>query len=267
MSFGLALLSSKANAAETSSTQFARVNYQNQLYWAQSVDSSQLQLLSDAPWMTPTNVADPLPLDEVEFEVPFTGTNVFAIGLNYRSHAGDSGAAKPEVFFKSPASLSLSDTLALSEDMKNLHFEGEMVLVIGKQCDAVSIEMAPECIFGYLAGNDLTERSWQSRDLQWWRAKGAKGFAPISQWVTTFSTSEPKFNVTTKLNGQIVQQESSSNMIHSSAAIVSFISQYIPLQAGDLIFTGTPGRTRALRASDQVSVEIEGIGIVTTLIE
>ncbi|MGY5453386.1 fumarylacetoacetate hydrolase family protein [Agarivorans sp. MS3-6] len=205
-------------------------------------------------------------IDDAKFLLPIKPATVFAVGLNYRSHAGDSGAAKPEIFFKSASSLSIGGSLLLPKDANNVHFEGELVLVIGKTCSKVNKEQALACVFAYTSGNDLTERSWQGRDLQWWRAKGADGFAPISQWLT--SDIDPSdLTVTTRLNGAIVQQESTKNMIHSVEDIVSYISGYVTLQPWDVIFTGTPGRTQALKKGDKVSVAVSSLNQVVTNIE
>ncbi|MPW29545.1 FAA hydrolase family protein [Agarivorans sp. B2Z047] len=261
--FALLLLSSPAIAEQTS--QFALIDHEGVKTWVKR-DGDKLLHLNASPLDEGQVNGQTSAEASAKYLMPIKPATVFAVGLNYRSHAGDAGASKPEIFYKSYSSLSIGGPLQLPKDARNVHFEGELVVVIGQNCSKVSKQNARECIFGYTVGNDLTERSWQGRDLQWWRAKGADGFAPISPWITQ-TTAQNQFTVTTKLNGDIVQQESSANMIHSVEDIISYISQYVSLQAYDVIFTGTPGRTKALKSGDQVEVSIEGLGKVSTQIE
>ncbi|MDO6765407.1 fumarylacetoacetate hydrolase family protein [Agarivorans sp. 1_MG-2023] len=252
-------------SAGLQAAQYARINTDDGVVWVERKGEI-LHHLSDSPLAGGEIKANSTPVNKAEFVLPVESATVFAVGLNYRSHAGNAGASKPEIFYKSASSLSIGGELELPADANNVHFEGELVVVIGKPCAKVTKQQASNCIFAYTAGNDLTERSWQGQDLQWWRAKGANGFAPISPWLTTVS-GENTFTVTTTLNDKVVQQESSSNMIHSVEDIVSYISQYLTLQPWDVIFTGTPGRTQALKSGDKVSVSIEGLGEVLTHIK
>ncbi|MDA0787586.1 MAG: fumarylacetoacetate hydrolase family protein, partial [Proteobacteria bacterium] len=115
------------------------------------------------------------------------------------------------------------------------------------------------------AGNALTERSWQGRDLQWMRAKAADGFGPVGPALVT-GLDANNVLLTTRLNGEIVQQENTQNMIHKPARVVSYLSRYFTLNPGDMIFMGTPGRTSSLDDGDVVTVTIEGIGTLTNRI-
>ena len=146
-----------------------------------------------------------------------------------------------------------------------MHFEGELVLVIGKEAKDISQAEAPSFIFGVTAGNDLTERSWQSHDLQWMRAKASDGFGPVGP-VLVSGLDYDDLLLTTRLNGEIVQQESTLNMIHKPAKVVSYLSRYFTLLPGDMIFMGTPGRTSALEHGDVVSVTVDGVGTLTNRI-
>lgn len=262
-SFALLFLSSTANAAQNE--QFALIDHQGVYTWVKR-DGDKLLHLNASPIENGEVNGQTSAMATAKYLMPIKPATVFAVGLNYRSHAGDAGASKPEIFYKSYSSLSIGGPLQLPKDARNVHFEGELVVVIGQSCSKVSKQNARDCIFGYTVGNDLTERSWQGRDLQWWRAKGADGFAPISPWITQVR-GDNQFTVTTKLNGEVVQQETSANMIHSVEDIVSYISQYVQLQPYDVIFTGTPGRTKALKSGDKVVVTVEGLGEVSTQIK
>ncbi|MGB9609387.1 MAG: fumarylacetoacetate hydrolase family protein, partial [Bryobacteraceae bacterium] len=122
---------------------------------------------------------------------------------------------------------------------------------------------AAASIFGYTCGNDVSERQWQNgadRDLQWWRAKGADTFGPAGPAIATALDPKRGLTLETRLNGQTVQKQSTADLIFDCIEIVRFASRYVTLEAGDLIFTGTPGTTRAMHAGDVVEVSIEGIG-------
>ncbi len=203
-----------------------------------------------------------LALESVTLLLPTKPEKVFAVGMNFASHLASPSSAPPPLFLKLPTSLILSgDTIKAPKDAKNVHFEGEMVLVIGKTAKEVSLDDASDYIWGVTVGNDLTERSWQGRDLQWMRAKASDGFGPVAPTITK-GINYKDVMLTTRLNGKVVQQESTKNMIHSPEKVVSYLSHYFTLKPGDLIFMGTPGRTKALKDKDVVSVSIEGVGEV-----
>ncbi|ORT48761.1 fumarylacetoacetate hydrolase [Vibrio sp. qd031] len=197
-----------------------------------------------------------VPIDDVELLLPTQPEKVFAVGMNFASHLASRSSAPPPIFLKLPSSLALSgQSLAMPSDATNVHFEGELVLVIGKTVSKANESEASAAIFGVTAGNDLTERNWQGSDLQWVRAKASDGFGPISPEIIT-GIDHTDVVITTKLNGTTVQQESTRNMIHSASKVVSYLSQYYTLKPGDLIFMGTPGRTKALSNGDVVDVSI-----------
>ncbi len=205
--------------------------------------------------------------DEIVLLPPTHPGKVFAVGMNFASHIASSADGAPPLFLKLPSSLVGSGRdIVLPQDAQNVHFEGELVLVIGKQAKNISADKAKEFIFGVTAGNDLTERSWQSGDLQWLRAKATDGFGPVGPALVTGLDYE-NLLLTTRLNGEIVQQENTRNMIHSPTKVVSYLSRYFTLEPGDMIFMGTPGRTKALQSGDIVSVEIDSVGRLTNKIK
>lgn len=202
-------------------------------------------------------------LADVKVLTPTVPSKVIAVALNYRSHAGESGAAKPELFAKLPSSLiATKEPILVPADATNLHYEGELVIVIGKKARRVSVAEAPAHIFGVTAGNDVSERTWQFSDRQWLRAKASDGFGPVGPVIVT-GLDYGDLLIETRLNGEVQQAESTKNLIHGVDKIVSFASQYFTLLPGDLIFTGTPGQTRAMQAGDVVEVKIQGIGILS----
>ncbi|MGR5142298.1 fumarylacetoacetate hydrolase family protein [Photobacterium sp. DNB23_23_1] len=204
---------------------------------------------------------------QVKILLPTVPEKVFAVGMNFASHISSDYDSPPPLFLKLPSSLiATGESIVFPNDASNVHFEGELVLVIGKELKGASEADASDAIFGVLAGNDLTERNWQGQDLQWMRAKASDGFGPISGEIVT-GVDYNNVVLTTRLNGEIVQQESTKNMIHKPAKVVSYLSHYFTLKPGDLVFMGTPGRTKALRKGDVVSVAIEGVGKVVNKVE
>lgn len=166
----------------------------------------------------------------------------------------------PQVFFKTPSCLIADgEPIVIPPGTNDVHYEAELVIVIGRKAQRVDEAGAKQCILGVSCGNDVSARDWQKGDVQWWRAKGSDTFGPVGPVVAS-GLDYDKLLVTLRLNGEVKQQENTSQLIHSVPKLVSFISQYVTLQPGDLIFTGTSGRTSAIKPGDTVEVEIEGVG-------
>jgi len=205
-------------------------------------------------------------LSEVKLLYPCVPPKVLAVGLNYKSHLGNRPAPTvPEMFYKPITCLQHpDDPILIPKDSKNTHYEGELVLVIGKRASRISAAEAPGVIFGVTCGNDVSERDWQGgpqKDLQWWRAKGADSFGPLGPCIVT-GLDYGKLLLQTRLNGEVVQKQVTSDLLFGPAEIVSFISHYVTLTPGDVIYTGTPGSTRKMSPGDTVEVDIEGIGVL-----
>jgi 2-keto-4-pentenoate hydratase/2-oxohepta-3-ene-1,7-dioic acid hydratase in catechol pathway len=205
-------------------------------------------------------------LEEVRLQPPCKPSKILAVGLNYRSHLGGRKLPEnPELFYKPPSAVvATGESIVIPRDAADVHFEGELVIVIGKRVKATSPAEAAEAIFGVTAGNDVSERGWQRgelKDLQWWRAKGCDTFAPLGPIIVT-GVDYGNLMLETRVNGERAQYGSTSDLVHNCAAVVSWASQWLTLEPGDLIYTGTPGNTFALKSGDVVEVEIEEIGIL-----
>ena len=146
-------------------------------------------------------------------------------------------------------------------DATDVHFEGELVIVIGKKASKVAKEDALSYIFGATVGNDISERAWQKQDLQWFRAKASDTFGPLGPWIVTGVNFQDAL-LETRVNGKTLQSQRTKDLIFDIPTIVSYVSQYITLMPGDVIYTGTPGTTSAMKPGDVVEVEIEGIGVL-----
>ncbi len=209
-------------------------------------------------------------LKDVRLLPPTKPTQVLALAGNYRSHLQDDTVPPkfqiPQPFFKSPSCLvGQGDAIVIPKDAKTVHYEAELVIVIGSECRKVSKEKALNYVFGVTAGNDVSERIWQNdmevKDVQWWRAKGADTFGPVGPYIVT-GVDYGKLMLRLRLNGEVKQEEKTDHLIHDIPTTVSFISQYITLHPGDLIFTGTPGKTSDIKPGDIVEVELEGVGVL-----
>jgi len=200
---------------------------------------------------------------EVQLLAPCEPGKVIAVGLNYKSHLGTrKPAAYPGLFAKFPSSIVGHDAnIVIPSDSENIHYEGELVVVMGRRAKNVSRAEAASYIFGVTAGNDVSERAWQSADLQWFRAKASDTFGPMGPAIVT-GLNYNDLLLETRLNGEVVQSERTRDLLFDVEAIVSYVSQYVTLEPGDVIFTGTPDVTRPFKAGDVIEVEVEGIGVL-----
>ena len=200
-------------------------------------------------------------MGSVTLLTPCVPQNIFAVGLNYRSHLGDRKAPEhPEIFLKPVSSLQASDLpIRTPRDSQDMHFEGEMVVVMGPG----------KTVFGVTCGNDVSDRNWQrgpGKDLQWWRAKGCDTFAPLGPVIAT-GLDYNDLLLETRVNGQTLQSQRTSDLLFPVPEIIEWISGWATLQPGDLIYTGTPGNTRRLLPGDVVEVDLEGVGVLRNPVE
>jgi 2-keto-4-pentenoate hydratase/2-oxohepta-3-ene-1,7-dioic acid hydratase in catechol pathway len=227
------------------------------------VEGDEIVVLHAAPWAGGAPTGDRVGRSGARLLAPADPGKVIAIGLNYASHLGGrEPAAYPGVFAKLPTSIvGPGDAIEKREDAGNLHYEGELVLVIAKEARDVPVAQAQEFIFGVTAGNDVSERDWQGADLQWFRAKASDTYGPLGP-VISRGVNYDDLELTTRLNGEVVQQQRTSDLIFDTSDIVSYVSRYVTLMPGDVIFTGTPGTTQAMNEGDMVSVEVETVGVL-----
>lgn len=241
------------------------------------------------------------PLKEVKLLVPTRPLHVLAMAGNYKSHIGgninttkittvttvrtdvetnetttETSTSKtvqvsgtvpdkfqiPQPFFKSPGCLQAhGGEIVIPKGTETVHYEAEMVIVMGKNATNVSKDEALDYVLGVTCGNDVSARDWQSGDVQWWRAKGSDTFGPCGPYIVS-GIDYDNLMMTLRLNGEERQRERTSQLIHDVSSTVSFISQHLSLLAGDLIFTGTPGSTDTIKPGDVVEVELERVGVL-----
>lgn len=227
------------------------------------LDGDTVRELSGDLFASPKPTGRTLKLAAVKLLAPCEPKKVIAVGLNYKSHLGERpSAAYPGLFAKMPTSIVGPDAdIVYPDGAKNVHFEGELVVVIGKRAQRVAAADAAQYIFGVTAGNDVSERDWQKSDLQWFRAKASDTFGPLGPAIVK-GLNYNDLLLQTRVNGEVVQSQRTKDLIFDVHAIVSYISQFVTLEPGDVIYTGTPGSTRAMKPGDVVEVEIEGIGVL-----
>jgi 2-keto-4-pentenoate hydratase/2-oxohepta-3-ene-1,7-dioic acid hydratase in catechol pathway len=197
-----------------------------------------------------------------------------AIGLNYADHAAETGAPIPKepiVFSKAPSCLSgPNDDVLMPKGSVKLDWEVELAIVIGERCDYVSKEDALSKVFGYALCNDVSEREYQAeRGGQWIKGKSAPTFGPLGPWILTADeVPDPQaLSMFLDVNGERAQTGSTATMIFTCAEIVSYLSEFMVLEPGDVITTGTPPGVglgmkppRFLKAGDTMHLGIDGLG-------
>jgi 2-keto-4-pentenoate hydratase/2-oxohepta-3-ene-1,7-dioic acid hydratase in catechol pathway len=214
-----------------------------------------------------------VPVDLVSFLPPVYPSKIIAIGRNYVDHAIEGGSeppAAPLIFNKLPNSLSAHNApIVLHKISTQIDYEAELAVVIKRRATRVSESEALDYIFGYTLINDVSARDLQFGDGQWVRGKSLDGFAPLGPFITTRDeiTDVQALNIEGRLNGEVMQSSNTSKMIFKVAYLVSYISQGITLEPGDVIATGTPdgvGIFRKppvlLKPGDVYEVTIEGLG-------
>jgi len=212
-------------------------------------------------------------LDKIEFLPATYPSKILAIGRNYVDHAIEGGAAPPEaplLFNKLPNSLSAHNTpIILPAISQKVDYEAELAVVIGRRASRVSEAEALKYVFGYTLINDVSARDLQFGDGQWTRGKGLDTFAPLGPFITTRDeiTDVQALKIEGRLNGEVMQTSNTGKMIFKVAYLVSYLSQGLTLEPGDVIATGTPEGVGVfrdppvlLKAGDVYEVEIEGLG-------
>jgi len=202
--------------------------------------------------------------------VRFQPSKIICVGLNYRDHAEELKMplpASPIIFLKPPtAVIGDGEDIVYPDWMtKNLHYEAELGIVIGRKTYRVPESEAEKYIEGYTCGNDVTARDLQNLDGQWTRAKSFDTFCPLGPRVVK-DIDPNKLDIQLLLNGQIKQSSNTEQMIFKPAYLISFISQIMTLLPGDVILTGTPPGVGPMQKGDTAVVEIEGIGRLTNKI-
>lgn len=212
-------------------------------------------------------------LAEVELLAPTVAhPRIFGIGLNYRSHILETGHSLPEIpsVFMKPDTALLPHLghIVYPKVGQLVHYETELVAVIGRQAKGVTLEDSLSYVLGYTCGNDVSERIYQRKEMSMGLmtiGKAFDTFAPIGPWIET-NVDPAHLHMSGRLNGKVVQACDTSDLLFGVADLVSYLSTFITLMPGDLILTGTPGGVGPLTPGDTFEIEIEGIGTLSNTV-
>ena len=209
------------------------------------------------------------PAERVKFLPPFTPKKIWCIGRNYVGHVKELEheiPSEPLVFLKATSAIiGCGDFIRLPSWAGAIHYEGELAVVIGKGGKNISEEDAYEHVLGYTIMNDVRARELQNKDGQWTRAKSFDTFAPFGPNLLVTKQLPPETRVTTRLNGEVVQDAAIEQMIFPIPRIISHISRFAALEEGDVIATGTPQGVGPLKGGDLIEVEISPIGTLANI--
>lgn len=209
-------------------------------------------------------------LSEVKVEVPVVPRTFYCAGLNYVEHVEEQAARrgekpvfpeKPDIGYRANNALTAhGEPVVVPRDATGkVHYEGELVVVIGKRAKGLSEEEALSCVLGYTIGNDVSERTWQRTDRTLWRAKNTDTFKPMGPWIETDFDLDAAWT-TVRLNGEPTTRFATGRMLFGVAAYIAAMSRYLTLWPGDVIWMGTDGASPDIKHGDTVEVEITGIG-------
>ncbi len=254
-----ALLINNAAFAE----RYVRYEEHGTVSWGELVDGVVHQL-SSAPYHGGKRTGHTLNETDAKLKAPVDPNQSFMTAFNYRDHklpGYEQDPTKRPGLFTVPVSsiIGPEDDLVRPAEAKNFHYEAEMVIVVGKRAENVSLEDSSDYIFGITIGNDGSERDWQASDIQWLRAKGSKNFNAVGPHLVT-GLDYTDLDIEGRHNGVKSQGANSSGMIFDFNYMVHYISKYFVLEPGDVIWSGTMGDTGSMKPGDTYAITVEGLG-------
>jgi 2-keto-4-pentenoate hydratase/2-oxohepta-3-ene-1,7-dioic acid hydratase in catechol pathway len=230
--------------------------------------------LPDGPFGASPALGEPLGVvSDLELLAPTVPTKIIGIGRNYVAHAAEHGVevpAEPLLFLKPPSSvLDPSGAIVLPSLSRQVEYEGELAVVIGRRCRHVAEGEAWSCVLGLACGIDVTARDLQRADPQWTRGKGFDTFCPLGPWIASgvTETEAADLRIRTRVNGEQRQDATTAEMVFTPAQLIAYITRVMTLEPGDVILTGTPDGVGVLASGDEVEVEIDGIGVLSASVE
>ncbi|OIO04036.1 MAG: hypothetical protein AUJ49_03705 [Desulfovibrionaceae bacterium CG1_02_65_16] len=239
-----------------------RVRHQERSFYAAITSPDTVRCLN-----LEEDLPDDIPLAEVELLPLVRPSKVVCVGLNYHDHAREMGLPIPDepvLFLKPPTSIiGPGDAIVSPACSNRVDYEAELALVIGHSVRFVSEAEALRCVFGYACANDVTARDLQKKDGQWTRAKSFDTFCPVGPWIETQVQDPQALPIRAVVNGEVRQQGNTADMIFPVAKLVSFISRVMTLLPGDVILTGTPAGIGPVMDGDEVTIEIDQVGLLT----
>ncbi len=210
-------------------------------------------------------------LADVKHEVPVIPPTFYCVGLNYAAHVMEAAKkmglkvelpTQPDVGYRANNALIAhgENVVIPKHATEQIHYEGELAVIIGKKTKNVSEADALTCVLGYTIGNDVSERTWQKSDKTLWRAKNTDTFKPMGPWIETDVPDLDKLETIVRVNGQVTSRFPTNAMVFGVARFISTISTCCTLYPGDMIWMGTDDKSPNLKHGDVCEVEITGIG-------
>jgi 2-keto-4-pentenoate hydratase/2-oxohepta-3-ene-1,7-dioic acid hydratase in catechol pathway len=243
---------------------YCRFRHQNETHWGLVEDDQIILLVGNVPGEFEL-INEKVLVESAELLPPVAPSKIVCVGLNYAEHVKESQSAdeaptEPVLFLKPPTSLLAPEAaIVRPQQASRVDYEAEIGVVLGKTLHRASAEEVAEAIFGVTCVNDVTARDLQKKDTQWTRAKGFDTFCPVGPYVVT-SLDYLKLKVESRLNGEVRQSSDASFMLFPIPELISFMSQVMTLNVGDLIVTGTPKGIGPMVAGDVIEIEVEGVG-------
>ncbi len=229
-------------------------------------DSRTAKEIAEHPFGNPTFTGRSWPLADVRLLAPILASKVVCVGKNYAAHAAEMGGdapVDPVIFIKPNTSIVGPDApIVLPKSSDEVHYEGELAVVIGRPCKDVPAAKALDVVLGYTAANDVSARDQQRKDGQWTRAKGHDTFCPLGPWIET-QLDPSDIDITTEVDGEVKQRSNTSLLLHDIPKIIEWVSAVMTLLPGDVILTGTPEGVGPIVDGQSVSVTLGGIGTLT----
>ena len=235
-----------------------------------SLDGDTVTEISGEPWGDHAPTGSSHRLADVTLEVPVIPRTFYAAGINYASHIREMAAKRGvEPVFPEKADIGYRANNALvahdqnvvipADATEKVNYEGELVVVIGKQAKHLSKANAMSCVFGYTIGNDVSERTWQRGDRTFWRGKNADTFKPMGPWIET-DVDLDSLVTKVRLNGRQLIEFPTNSMVFGVVDFLVAMTRYLTLYPGDVVWMGTEGATENMRHGDTIEVEINQIG-------
>lgn len=229
-------------------------------------DSQVAKEIAEHPFGTPTFTGRSWPLADVRLLAPILASKVVAVGKNYAAHVAEMGGDAPKdpvIFIKPNTSIvGPGAGIVLPPSSNEVHYEGELAIVIGRPCKDVPASKALDVVLGYTVANDVSARDHQKQDGQWTRAKGHDTFCPLGPWIET-SLDPSDLEIKTEVDGVVKQRSRTSLLLQDVPAIIEWVSAVMTLLPGDVILTGTPEGVGPISDGATVSVTVEGIGTLS----
>ncbi len=237
------------------------------------VEGDTVSEIEGTPWGDHKLTGKKLPYADVKLLVPVVPSNFYCAGINYRDHVRRMAAMRnAEPVFPTQADIGYRANNALiahgepivipADASDEVQYEGELVAVFGKKVRNVSKEEALDYVFGWTIGNDVSERVWQANDRTFWRSKNTDTFKPMGPCIVT-DVDLDSMRTVVRLNGRVVEDFKTADMIFSAATFISEVSKYNTIYPGDVMWLGTDGVPENIKHGDTVEVDISGVGVLS----